>query len=269
MPVLQTPFFDNKGAVAGTFVAVGLVIVGVVLALGLLCFRRRRRQRLDREVTAAAVAASSAAHRSPLDEGEDLPSASASGGGHQTSESYPSTVSGPMQQYGNYGASYAPAGGYDPYAQQPVQQHYQDHAQQPYQDHPGQGPFDTPGGYHDGYNGGYGDAGGGYGGDAAVFGGGAAAAAAGGVAGYHGMSHDQNQQGYYFDPRDAENYTDEHGYDQGQQLHHPHAQGGGQYDDPYAGYSGGEGSVDTPTNERDNPLHVSVERERGTLLAGY
>lgn len=161
-------FFSNTGAVAGTFVVVGLVVVGILAALGLLCFRRRRRQRLDREVTAAAVAASSHAQRSPLDEGDEH---SASG---PTSESYPSTGHQPMAQYNNYGASYANAGGYDPYA-----------AHQPYTDHPGQGPFDTPHGY-DHY----------------------AAAGAAGAGGYAGLQHG-GQQGYYFDPNEAAQYADE------------------------------------------------------------
>ena len=105
-----TGFFANHGAVAGVFVVVGLAVVGMILALSLLCFRRRRRQRLDREVTAAAIAASSThAHRSPIDEGDDVHSSG------PTSESYPSTVNAPMAQYNNYAASYGTSGGYDPY----------------------------------------------------------------------------------------------------------------------------------------------------------
>jgi hypothetical protein len=172
-------FFSNTGAVAGTFVVVGLVVVGILCALGLLCFRRRRRQRLDREVTAAAVAASSAAQRSPLDEGDDMHSSSG-----PTSESYPSTGHNNMAQYSNYGASYGAAGGYDPYAHQP------------YSDHPGQGgqgPFDTPHGYDYG-----------------------AAAAAGGAGGYEGLQQHGQHQGYYFDPNDAGQYADaDQGYGQG------------------------------------------------------
>ena len=207
-------FFDNTGAVAGTFVVVGLVVVGVIFALGLLCFRRRRRQRLDREVTAAAVAASSHAQRSPLDDADDVHS----GSGPTTSESYPSTANHPMTQYNQYGASYANAGGYDPYAHQP------------YTDHPhGQGPFDTPHGY-----------------DAYAAGGMGAAAGAGAAGGYESLQH--GHQGYYFDPNDAAQYDSSQYADE-----RPHD---GRYDDPYGGYSGGEGSLDTPL-ERENPLHVS------------
>lgn len=187
-----TGFFANKGAVAGVFVVVGLVVVGMIFALGLLCFRRRRRQRLDREVTAAAIAASSStAHRSPIDEGDDVHSSG------PTTESYPSTGSGPMAQYNNYGASYGNAGGYDPYAA-------------------------AAGTYGSAAYGGSGQA----------------------QAGYEGLQ--QGDQGYYYDPRQAEQgaYSDEQG--------HP----GQRYDDPYGGYSG-EGSLDTPVHERENPLHVS------------
>lgn len=206
-------FFSNKGAVAGVFVVVGLVVVGIIFALGLLCFRRRRRQRLDREVTAAAVAASHNTGRSPLDEDADIHSS-----GPNTSESYPSTVNQPMAQYGNYGASYGPAGGYDPYAHPDQQQYY----------HPGpQGGYDAPLG------------------------------AAVGAGGYGSLQ--QGQQGYYFDPNEAEQYHDL----PSSQM--PLADGHhGGYDDPYAyndnGYStGGNGSADNTPLERENPLHVSGE----------
>jgi hypothetical protein len=187
-------FFNNTGAVAGVFVVVGLVVVGMIFALGLLCFRRRRRQRLDREVTAAAIAASAPHQRTPLDEDNDVPSS-----GHQTTDSYPSTVNQPMQQYNQYGASYSNAGGYDPYASA------------------------ASGNPYAGY-------------DATA---GAGAGTAVGAAGYESLQH--GQQGYYFDPRDAGQYTDE-----------PQ-----NYPDPYASYQDeGNGSIDTPP-ERENPLHVS------------
>jgi len=184
-------FFANKGAVAGVFVVVGLVVIGMMFVLGLLCFRRRRRQRLDREVTAAAIAASSSnVHRSPIDEGDDMHSG-------PTSESYPSTVNAPMAQYNNYGTSYDNAGGYDPYAA-------------------------AAGTYASG-----------------------AYAPRGRQAGYEGLQ--QEDQGYYYDPRQAQQggYTDEP----------EHA--GPTYEDPYGAHSGGEGSLGTPVGERENPLHVS------------
>lgn len=236
-------FFNNKGAVAGVFVVVGLVIFGMLLALGLLCFRRRRRQRLDREVTAAAVAASANSGRLALDEGDDVPST----GHNTTAESYPSTPGhNTMQQYSNYGASYANAGGYDPYAQQMAQ---------------GGGP----GGM---YHGDYltaGAAGG------AAAGAGAAAAGAAGAGGYDQLQ--QGHQGYYFDPRDAQQYGDNQPYSDNaaspyghpqQQQHYNNGQYPDPYGDPYAGYTDqprytdhdGTGSIDTPP-ERENPLHVA------------
>lgn len=213
-------FFNNTGAVAGVFVVVGLVIIGVILALGLLCFRRRRRQRLDREVTAAAIAASNNSGRSPLDEDADV-----SSGGPHTSESYPSTVNQPMSQYNNYGTSYGNAGGYDPYAATGAVAGagagaaYGEHQQQ-------------QGGYSDDpYGGqGYGNA-------------------------YAPVQQQQQQHSdgqYYFDPREAGNYQD---LPSSQQPLSP-----GQYDDPYAGYAhydSHNGSVDNTPLERDNPLQVS------------
>lgn len=242
-------FFDNTGAVAGTFVAVGLVAVGIVAALGLLCFRRRRRQRLDREVTAAAVAASHGHQRSPIDDADDLHSST---GGPTTSESYPSTVNHPMQQYGQYGATYAAAGGYDPYAQ-----HGQGgYEQQPYSDHDGQnGPFATPigydpyansSGYHDNqYSNEYAN-----GSNSHEYAGEDYNHGNANGAGYGNLQ--QGQQGYYFDPRDAGQYADAEPQHSGVGQ----ARGSG-YDDAYGGYSGGEGSLDTPVHERGDPLHVS------------
>jgi hypothetical protein len=216
-------FFNNTGAVAGVFVVVGLVVVGVAAALALLCFRRRRRQRLDREVTAAAIAASNNSGRSPLDE-------DAGSGGPHTSESYPSTVNQPMAQYNNYGASYAGAGGYDPYAAAggaaagaAYGQGYND------QDYGNQGygnsayaPVQQDGQYQDAQP-------------------------------YHDGQGYQDGQGYYFDPREAGNYQDLPSSQQ--PLAHD------QYEDPYAGYqhydqNGGNGSVDNTPMERENPLQV-------------
>ena len=166
-------FFANKGAVAGTFVVVGLVIVGIAFAIGVLCFRRRRRQRLDREITAAAVAASSTgnAQRSPLDEGEDMHSSG------PTNESYPSTVNNPMAQYNNYGATYGPAGGYDPFAS-------------------------TSAGYS-----------GALAGASAAGAGGYAGYHPAGPSGYEGVNQ-EGDEGYYYDPREAGQYgTGSHGYE--------------------------------------------------------
>lgn len=47
-------FFDNTGAVAGTFVAVGLVAAGVIVGLGFFFLRRKRRRQLDEDIRVAA-----------------------------------------------------------------------------------------------------------------------------------------------------------------------------------------------------------------------
>lgn len=159
-----------------------------------------------------------------------------------------------MQQYGQYGATYAAAGGYDPYAQ-----HGQGYEQQPYSDHDGQtGPFATPigydpyansSGYHDNqYSNEYGSNSHEYAGEDYNHGN------ANG-AGYGNLQ--QGQQGYYFDPRDAGQYADA----EPQYSGVGQARGSG-YDDAYGGYSGGEGSLDTPVHERGDPLHVSYTGSR-------
>ena len=229
-------FFNNTGAVAGVFVVVGLVVVGVAFALGLLCFRRRRRQRLDREVTAAAIAASHNSGRSPLDEDADV-----SSGGPHTSESYPSSADQPMAQYNNYGASYGNAGGYDAYgaagagaaggaAGAAYGQHQGQYSDAPAEYGGQQGAYDQAGGYSD--------------------------------QNYGNQNYDNGQYApahadggaYYFDPREAGNYQD---LPSSQQPLSPQ-----QYDDPYAGYQHyddiyGNGSADNTPMERENPLHVS------------
>ena len=143
-------FFNNTGAVAGVFVVVGLVVVGILTALAFFCLRRRRRQRLDREVTAAAIAASrnSDPRSGPLD--DDMP-ASQRASMPASGESYPSAGNQPMQQYQQYPATYA----YDPY-QQPQYNYNEgyDYSQPTYETPAGYN--DTPGqGYNYGPNGEY------------------------------------------------------------------------------------------------------------------
>lgn len=50
-------FFQNKGAVAGTFSAVGVVVAVLAVVLITTCIRRRRAKRFDDDVAAAAAAA--------------------------------------------------------------------------------------------------------------------------------------------------------------------------------------------------------------------
>lgn len=202
---------------------VGLVVIGLVLALCLLCFRRRRRQRLDREVTAAAMAAPAGGiGRPPLDEDKGYNPSS----GPQTSESYPSTVNQtPMGQYDGYGASYVDhQGGYDPYTaaaagygaaggyetMQPGGQGYY------YDPHAPPEQYGVPEQYSDAPT---------HSGEA-----------------YSDVPLNEEGQHYYFDPSQA----------------HAYAPDGEGYGDAYGGYSGTEGSVGTPQHERENPLHVSI-----------
>ena len=51
-------FFNNKGAIAGVFVVLGLVVTSIVITIILMMYRRKRRQRLDRDVARAAASRS-------------------------------------------------------------------------------------------------------------------------------------------------------------------------------------------------------------------
>ncbi|BEI86690.1 hypothetical protein CcaverHIS002_0700360 [Cutaneotrichosporon cavernicola] len=236
----SSSFFNNKGAVAGVFVIVGLAVVTILAALGFIFFRKRRRQRLDREVTAAAVAASAAAGRSPLDEEGDIASS------HPTSESYPSTMSAPMQQYNTYATTYGNGGGYDPFA---LQSDGGAHATGAVGGAAGAaagaaayGAYATDfsdGRYHDAPDGRYGDDGPFH--DANEY------VSDGQHHGYDGM--EQGAQGYYYDPYYDEDVTGGHGNQPYPQHNYN--------EDLYGTYSGGEESIGTPTHERTDPLHVA------------
>lgn len=130
-----------------------------------------------------------------------------------------------MSQYNNYGASYANAGGYDPYAAAGAGaaggvaagaygQHHGGYSDEPYGDQ----------NYGNGYE-----------------------------------PVQQNQGQYYFDPREASAYQD---LPSSQQPLSPqqYDDAAHQYDDPYAGYAhydSGNGSVDNTPLERENPLQVT------------
>jgi hypothetical protein len=108
-------FFDNTGAVAGVFVVVGLAITAGVLAFVFFMLRRRRRQRLDRDVAAAAAAAAGAAHhRSGFDDDEDekINPATTFNGGYASTDIHGQ----PQPSMGQYSDYEDPAGGYDHYA---------------------------------------------------------------------------------------------------------------------------------------------------------
>lgn len=103
-------FFDNAGAVAGTFVVVGLAVAAGILVFSWLALRRRRRQRLDRDVSAAAAAA--AAANQPRFEDDDEPSMTQYGSYYTTTHGSADGIEQPnaMRDYMD------PSGGYDPYA---------------------------------------------------------------------------------------------------------------------------------------------------------
>ena len=118
----SSAFFSNTGAVAGVFVAVGLVctlgIIGVIAFL----LKRRRRQRLDRDVTAAAAAAAAGSHhhRTAFDDDDDIsPPMTQYGGFYAGTTGTPGVdVNGQPQPAGAYHDYEDPAGGYDHYATQ-------------------------------------------------------------------------------------------------------------------------------------------------------
>lgn len=125
-------FFNNTGAVAGTFVAVGLVVTLAIIGVIAFLLKRRRRQRLDRDVTAAAAAASAAAshhHRAAFDDddadisppmtqygGYFAGAGAGAGGMHGATPGV--DVNGQPQPQGPYHDYEDPAGGYDHYATQ-------------------------------------------------------------------------------------------------------------------------------------------------------
>ncbi|ORX34447.1 hypothetical protein BD324DRAFT_653224 [Kockovaella imperatae] len=99
-------FFGNTGAVAGVFVVLGLLVAGVALAIAIILYRRKRSQRLDREVDFVA------SNRSHRDDDEKSTGARSTfmdgpyiGDLHQA----------PAQSAGTY-AFDDPSGGYDSYA---------------------------------------------------------------------------------------------------------------------------------------------------------
>lgn len=107
----SSSFFDNTGAVAGTFVAVGIVVTTGVAAFIFFMLRRRRRQRLDRDVATAAAAAA-AAHQ-PRFEDDDEPNLQYAA--YYQSQSSHDFEGQEPEKMGRYEYE-DPAGGYDRYA---------------------------------------------------------------------------------------------------------------------------------------------------------
>ncbi|WFD20725.1 25S rRNA (adenine(645)-N(1))-methyltransferase [Malassezia caprae] len=63
-------YWDDSGAVGGTFAAVGIVAVALLAVLGWFLYRRRKAKRMDADVLAAASAAA-ATTRTPFDDDDD------------------------------------------------------------------------------------------------------------------------------------------------------------------------------------------------------
>lgn len=155
-------FFDNSGAVGGTFAAVGIVAVLILAGIAWLFYRRRKAQRMDADVAMAASAAA-ATTRTPFDDDDpemiEDPSYGAAGGAAGSaaaSNYYPASQneyepshfsSGTAPGFagmGAYGPTAAAAGagaaGYNDYYANGSQNHYYDH------------PGSQPGDYYGGVN---------------------------------------------------------------------------------------------------------------------
>lgn len=106
---------QNTSAVAGTFVAVGLVVTGAILALIFFMLKRRRRQRLDRDVAAAAAAAAAASGHTKYEDEEENGPAMTQYGGYYAGAPGIEVLDHPQPSMGAYDYE-DPAGGYDRYA---------------------------------------------------------------------------------------------------------------------------------------------------------
>ena len=144
----SSSFFDNSGAVGGTFAAVGIIALLLLAAIAWLFYRRRKAQRMDADVAMAASAAA-ATTRTPFDDDDpemiEDPSYGAVGSAgasnyYPTSQneyepSHFSTGTAPgFAGMGAYGPTAAAAGGAagaagysDYYAGNGSQGHYYDH----------------------------------------------------------------------------------------------------------------------------------------------
>ncbi|KIL70858.1 hypothetical protein M378DRAFT_495504 [Amanita muscaria Koide BX008] len=68
---VNSTFFSNTGAVAGTFILVGLTVASILLWTLFYVRRRRRRRQLEHESAVSATLAAAGLYRSPLDD-DDL-----------------------------------------------------------------------------------------------------------------------------------------------------------------------------------------------------
>ncbi|KAG6915088.1 hypothetical protein DXG01_013535, partial [Tephrocybe rancida] len=95
-------FFQNTGAVAGVFTVVGLIALGLLIALIINIIRRRRAKRFDREVEEAAAEAANAPAPIFLDDDDDYrhnqPGYGADAGGYSDVSSHGTYSQPPMSQ---------------------------------------------------------------------------------------------------------------------------------------------------------------------------
>lgn len=64
-------FFQNKGAVAGVFVLVGLAAASIILFIFFYIRRRRRTRRMEHDNAVSATLTAAGFHRAPLDDDDD------------------------------------------------------------------------------------------------------------------------------------------------------------------------------------------------------
>ncbi|KAH9483424.1 hypothetical protein JR316_0002891 [Psilocybe cubensis] len=210
--ITNNRFFDNTGAVAGTFSVVGLVVLALLIACITSAVRRRRARKFDRELQAATLEAASAPKPVFLDDEDDAPVrggagvydpegyAPGGGGGYSDVSSH-GTYGQPAMSVGSHSYSHGGGGGGEAYGMREMHS---------YAGPGGTGSGSGPGpGYGGGYGAGGGGGMGGGGGGVAPgeifdpYAAGVAGAAAGGVAGIgavraRSMRHaaEQGQQTY-------------------------------------------------------------------------
>lgn len=165
-------FFDNSGAVGGTFAAVGIVALLILAGIAWLFYRRRKAQRMDADVAMAASAAA-ATKRTPFDDDdpemmEDGAYGGAAAMGGASGQYYPASQgeyepshfsAGTTPGYAGQGAYGAAAGGAIAGAGAAAgYNEYYGHgngSQGHYYDHPGSQPGDYYQGQSQGHDGAY------------------------------------------------------------------------------------------------------------------
>lgn len=104
-------FLKNTGAVAGTFAAVGLVVLVLAIILATNVVRRRRARKFDDDVAAAAAEAA-AAPRYPFEDFDDpAPGGGYAGGAYSDQESHGTFSQPPMSHGESYNMSEFPGYG--------------------------------------------------------------------------------------------------------------------------------------------------------------